>query len=215
VVVSLSPEAKAAAADNEAERTDPQRKTPGQLTEKEQALVQRLQARDAEVRAHEAAHAAAAAGLGGRPAFSYQTGPDGRRYASGGEVGISMSAGSTPDETIARAEQIRAAALAPADPSPQYHAVAAAAAAMEAGARQEQLQQRTDDRRAAAETALAHAEAGPRRAEGDPGAVVLGLASEAKTARGGWDHAHGDDGCSFCTRAAGRYRATGAGLASS
>lgn len=108
----------------------------GELSEGEQEVVRELSARDAEVRAHEAAHLAAGGGLTqGGATFSYQTGPDGKRYAVGGEVSIDTSPGKTPSETIQRAQQIRAAALAPAEPSPQDRSVAASASRMEASAR--------------------------------------------------------------------------------
>ena len=89
------------------------------------------------MRAHEAAHQAAAGGLGGAASFTYATGPDGRRYAVGGEVPVSLRSGHTPQETIANAQAVRSAALAPADPSAQDLAVAAQATQMEAEARQE------------------------------------------------------------------------------
>jgi murein DD-endopeptidase MepM/ murein hydrolase activator NlpD len=63
--------------------------------------------------------------------YEYETGPDGKRYAVAGEVGISLAKGKTPEETLRRARQIRAAALAPADPSPQDRNVAAIAGQME------------------------------------------------------------------------------------
>ncbi len=108
------------------------------LTPREQAEVRRLQARDREVRAHEQAHQAAGGSLVSSAAsFSYTTGPDGRRYATGGEVGVDTSKGRTPEETLRRAQQIRRAALAPAQPSGQDRAVAAQASQMEAQARQE------------------------------------------------------------------------------
>ena len=54
--------------------------------------------------------------------------------------------GRTPDETIQRARQIRAAALAPADPSGQDRAVAAQATQMEQNARMEKARQvQTED----------------------------------------------------------------------
>lgn len=108
------------------------------LSDAEQQLVSRLAARDRLVRAHEAAHLAAGAGLITRGAsFTYETGPDGKRYAVGGEVGIDVSKGRTPEDTLARAERIRAAALAPADPSAQDRQVASEAARMAAEARLE------------------------------------------------------------------------------
>ncbi len=113
-----------------------------ELTPEERAQVARLQARDREVRQHEAAHLAASGGLATSGAsFSYQKGADGVNYAIGGEVSINTSPGRTPEETIQRAQTIKAAALAPADPSGADRAVAAAAAQMEASARLEQAKQ--------------------------------------------------------------------------
>lgn len=114
------------------------------LSPKEQAVVAKLEARDTAVRAHEAAHQAAASGLGGAASFTYEEGPDGRRYAVGGEVPVSLEPGRTPQETISNAETVRAAALAPSDPSAQDLAVAAQATQMEAAARQEMAQRRTE-----------------------------------------------------------------------
>lgn len=110
----------------------------GALSEAELRELQQLQQRDREVRAHEMAHVAAGAGLVTRGAsYSYQTGPDGQRYAVGGEVGIDTSPGRTPDESLAKAERIRAAALAPAEPSGQDRQVAAQASRMAVDARLE------------------------------------------------------------------------------
>ncbi len=111
-------------------------KPVSELTEEELAMVEELKARDAEVRAHELAHLASAGGLAGAPVFSYQTGPDGRRYAIGGSVSIDTSSEGSPEETIAKAQRIRSAALAPGDPSAADRAVAARAARMESQARQ-------------------------------------------------------------------------------
>jgi len=89
----------------------------GRLTTEQQRQVQELQQRDAHVRSHEAAHQAAGGDLTGPASFSYQLGPDGRSYAVGGEVPIQSRSGRTPDETISIARRVRAAALAPSDPS--------------------------------------------------------------------------------------------------
>lgn len=106
------------------------------LDDDERRALRELEARDREVRAHEAAHLAAAGGLAlSAASFSFQRGPDGKMYAVGGEVSIDISEGGTPEETIARAERIRAAALAPAEPSAQDMHVAARAARMAAEAR--------------------------------------------------------------------------------
>ena len=117
-----------------------------QLSEEERAQVAKLRARDREVRAHEQAHAAAAGGLAkGGPTYTYQRGPDGRQYAIGGEINIDTSPVSgDPEATIEKARRIRAAALAPADPSPQDRAVAASANALEAQARQELREEKED-----------------------------------------------------------------------
>lgn len=117
-------------------------KAPIESTDPQSADARRtvaaLAARDRAVRAHEAAHAAAAAGLAlGAARLQFVKGPDGQLYAVGGEVRIDTRAGASPEETRARARQIRAAALAPSDPSPQDLAVAARAAAMEAAAQQQ------------------------------------------------------------------------------
>lgn len=114
----------------------------GQLSREEAAEVAELKKIDSKVRQHEMAHMAAGGGLVTSGAsYTYQKGPDGVNYAVGGEVGIDTSSGRTPEETIARAQRIRAAALAPADPSGQDRAVAAKATQMEQEARGELAQQ--------------------------------------------------------------------------
>jgi hypothetical protein len=110
---------------------------PEKLSEDEQRMVNNLASRDSEVRAHEAAHQAAGGGMTGAASFTYQQGPDGKMYAIGGEVSISMKSGSTPEETIANARQIAAAAMAAGNPSPQDFAVASSARVMEMKAQQQ------------------------------------------------------------------------------
>lgn len=100
--------------------------------------IRELQARDEEVRAHEAAHAAAGGAYAGAPSYTYERGPDGRSYATGGEVGIDISPiPGDPQATLQKAQQVRTAALAPAQPSAQDMRVAQKAAAMAAKARQQ------------------------------------------------------------------------------
>lgn len=115
------------------------------LTDDEQREVERLQARDREVRQHEQAHVAAAGSLyRGGPSYEYQRGPDGRQYAVGGSVQIDTSpVPNDPEATIAKAQQIRRAALAPAEPSGADRSVAAKANRMEAEARQELAEETT------------------------------------------------------------------------
>ncbi|MFG0305306.1 MAG: putative metalloprotease CJM1_0395 family protein [Phycisphaerales bacterium JB040] len=108
------------------------------LSPEEQEAVNKLRARDREVRTHEEAHKAAAGALyRGGPYYDYQTGPDGQRYAVGGRVAIDTSPADTPEATIAKARKIRASALAPAEPSSTDRQVAAKAAQMEARAHAE------------------------------------------------------------------------------
>jgi SprA-related family len=115
------------------------------LSDEALTQVHQLQARDREVRQHEQAHLAASGGLAvSGPSFTYQKGPDGVSYAIGGEVNIDVSPGSTPEETIARAKTIQAAALAPASPSGPDRAVAAQARQMEQDARIAQNQQKIE-----------------------------------------------------------------------
>ncbi|MCX9156691.1 putative metalloprotease CJM1_0395 family protein [Niveibacterium sp. 24ML] len=126
-----------------------------------QRKIEQFKARDAEVRAHEAAHVAAGGNLvQGGASFTYVTGPDGKRYASGGEVSIDVSKGRDARETLSKADQIRRAALAPADPSPQDYQVAAQAArmALEASAElatQAREKANAGDGRASSSSALA------------------------------------------------------------
>jgi len=126
------------------------------LDSAEKDQIDRLKDRDAEVRAHEMAHLAAARALAqGGMKLNYQTGPDGRQYAVGGSVKIDTSEAQAPEETVRKAQRIRAAALAPSDPSSQDLQVAAKASQMEAKARAEILvekreaTQATDSRQAA------------------------------------------------------------------
>ena len=116
---------------------------------KAEELVQinKLKARDIQVHQHEQAHLSAAAGLDVSSAsFTYERGPNGVNYAVAGEVRIDTSPGHTPEETLARAEMIRNAALAPADPSAVDRSVAAKAQNMAQQARIDiQLQENHHD----------------------------------------------------------------------
>ena len=118
----------------------------GELTAEEQQQVDKLKLRDAEVRTHEAAHMAAAGRyVQGGPSYTYQTGPDGKQYAIGGSVSIDVSpVAGDPQATLQKAQQVRAAALAPAEPSGQDQKVAAAASQMEADARLQLAREKTE-----------------------------------------------------------------------
>jgi hypothetical protein len=118
--------------------------TSSELTPEQQQMVAELRSRDVEVRAHEAAHQAAGGDLTGGASFTFQTGPDGRQYAVGGEVPVELRSGRTPDETIANAQRVRRAALAPADPSAQDLAVAGAASQLESNARSQKAREASE-----------------------------------------------------------------------
>jgi len=109
------------------------------LSESDSRAIAELKTIDRGVRTHEAAHIAAAGGLvRGGANFSYTQGPDGQRYAVGGEVSIDTSPErDDPEATILKAQRIQAAALAPAQPSDTDRAVAASAAQMAIAARAE------------------------------------------------------------------------------
>ncbi|MEI6557185.1 MAG: putative metalloprotease CJM1_0395 family protein [Rhodospirillaceae bacterium] len=100
------------------------------LSTADQTLLDKLKARDADVKAHEQAHRSAGGQYTGAPTYTYQKGPDGANYAIGGEVSIDTSPVTRdPAATVAKEEQVQRAALAPADPSGQDVKVAAEAAA--------------------------------------------------------------------------------------
>lgn len=130
---SQPPDSSSATNSNEAQENTNQSQATTvngqQLTQEQLRIVEQLQQTDAEVRRHEMAHVAA----GGQyitsgANFTYQRGPDGRSYAVGGEVGIDTSPiPGDPQATVQKMRQIRSAALAPANPSPQDLKVASQA----------------------------------------------------------------------------------------
>lgn len=123
---------------------------PDGLTQEERALVAQLSARDREVRKHEEAHARVGGPFAGAPSYDFQAGPDGRRYAIGGEVPIDVSpVQGDPSATIFKMEVVKAAALAPAEPSAQDRSIAATADAIRLEAIAELNRQRRDVREAA------------------------------------------------------------------
>jgi hypothetical protein len=97
--------------------------------------IAELERTEREVIAHENAHKAAAGRFGGPVHYTYTTGPDGKRYISGGEVPIHTPSTNDPEEALRNARQVMNAALAPGDPSGQDIAVAASASSMAAFAR--------------------------------------------------------------------------------
>ena len=119
--------------------------SPYAQTPETQRAIRELERIDREVRAHEAAHRAAGGAYAGAATFGYVQGPDGRSYAVSGEVPIHAPAGDTPEETARILSQVRAAALAPGDPSGPDMAVAASAAAGIAAAQAELASKRAEE----------------------------------------------------------------------
>lgn len=113
------------------------------LTEAQKRELEELRRRDREVRQHEQAHLKAAGQYAsGGARYVYEVGPDGRMYAIDGEVLIDVSSvEGDPRATLQKAQQLRRAALAPTNPSPQDQNVAARASQMEQEARRELLEE--------------------------------------------------------------------------
>lgn len=98
------------------------------LTERETQDLKELKSRDREVRQHELAHQAVGGQHAGGTSYTFERGPDGGRYAVAGEVPVDVSAvPGDPQATLEKMRQVRAAALAPAEPSAQDRQVAAKA----------------------------------------------------------------------------------------
>jgi len=115
-----------------------------QQEQTEQRQIESLKERDQEVRTHEQAHATIGGQYAGSPQYDFQRGPDGQRYAIDGEVSIDVSTENTPQQTIRKMQQLRAAALAPAEPSPQDLQVAAEASRIAFEARSKLAEERKE-----------------------------------------------------------------------
>lgn len=129
-----------------------------QQEQAEKAEIEELEARDREVREHEQAHAAAGGEHAGSPQYEFETGPNGQQYAVGGEVSIDISAESSPEETLRKMQQVRAAALAPAEPSPQDLRVATEATQKSVEARAELAEERAEEAKQAYSNAFPESE---------------------------------------------------------
>lgn len=166
-----------------ADRNSPQAQASGTaeptFTEDELREIRRLRARDAEVRAHEQAHAAAGGSHAGAPNFAYERGPDGRMYAVSGHVGIDAGeVAGDPEATLRKMQQIQRAALAPAEPSAQDRKVAAKAAAKASRARQE-IQAGRGEESSATQSTAEGSEQAPQAPGGKTEAAVVSQRSGA------------------------------------
>ncbi|MDC9498265.1 MULTISPECIES: putative metalloprotease CJM1_0395 family protein [unclassified Pseudoalteromonas] len=122
----------------QASKDTPEEEQAQQQLELEQQQIEELKARDTEVRVHEQAHASVGGQYAGSPSYEYQRGPDGTNYAVGGEVQIDVSEiPGDPQATIDKMQTVRAAALAPAEPSSADRAIAADATQKMAAAQAE------------------------------------------------------------------------------
>lgn len=118
-----------------------------QYDEIELKQIESLKSLDTEVQLHERAHSAVGGQYAGAPSYSYKTGPDGVKYAVSGEVSIDTAKiPNDPQATLRKAQQIKAAALAPAEPSAQDRRVAAKADRMANQARHDVLLESQVDR---------------------------------------------------------------------
>jgi len=122
-----------------------EQQSSGQQTKQQQIDQQKLaelKKRDAEVRAHEQAHATVGGSLAGAPSYQYERGPDGQQYAVAGEVPIDVApVAGDPRATIDKMQQVRAAALAPAEPSAADRRIASEAQQQQLAAQAELVQQ--------------------------------------------------------------------------
>lgn len=115
------------------------------LSDDEVQEVERLEERDQEVRTHEQAHQTVGGQHAGTPSYDYETGPDGKQYATSGEVPIDVGAvPNNPEATIAKMEQVKRAALAPAEPSAADKAIAAKADQAKLKAQRELAEQQAE-----------------------------------------------------------------------
>ncbi len=129
----------------QASKDTPEEEQAQQQLELEQQQIEELKARDTEVRVHEQAHASVGGQYAGSPSYEYQRGPDDTNYAVDGEVQIDVSEiPGDPQATIDKMQTVRAAALAPAEPSSADRAIAADATQKMAAA-QAELSAPTDD----------------------------------------------------------------------
>lgn len=116
-----------------------------ELTEEEQQKVKEMKERHEEVRVHENAHKSAGGQYAAAPTYTYETGPDGKRYITDGEVSIDIGEEKDPQATIEKMQIVKRAAMAPAEPSGQDRKVYQEANQKEAAARQELAEDKKEE----------------------------------------------------------------------
>lgn len=115
-----------------------------ELTDEEQKKVDEMKDRHEEVQTHENLHKSVGGSYAQAPSYTYETGPDGKRYITDGEVSIDVSKEDDPQKTIEKMQIVRRAALAPAEPSSADRQVATQASQLEAEARAELAEENQD-----------------------------------------------------------------------
>lgn len=119
-------ERKQGSEQGEPEQSEQEQQEAKQEQQKDAEQIKELKARDTEVRIHEQAHASVGGQYAGSPSYEYQRGPDGTNYAVGGEVQIDVAViEGDPKATIEKMQTVRAAALAPQEPSSADRSIAA------------------------------------------------------------------------------------------
>lgn len=178
-------EASASEQEQEEQAQQKQESAEKQQESKDQQVIDKLESRDREVRAHEQAHAAVGGSLAGSPSYDYQTGPDGKKYAVGGEVSIDVSKTNNPEDTIRKMQTVRAAALAPAEPSSQDRKVAAQASRNIADARAELVTENSNVQNAQKQESNQEVQVAPsQQSETTEGADSAESANNTETSQG-------------------------------
>lgn len=126
--VTLSEKSKQLSQDETAQSVHSPLSADKKSEKAEQKEIELLRQRDQEVKIHERAHATIGGQYASAPTYTYETGPDDRRYATDGEVNIDLTPiPNDPEATIDKMQQVYRAALAPTQPSTQDRIVAAEA----------------------------------------------------------------------------------------
>ncbi|MFJ5538342.1 MULTISPECIES: putative metalloprotease CJM1_0395 family protein [Halomonadaceae] len=122
------PKTTSASEESSSAEAGPKRADGTPMAPDEIRLLDQLKQNDREVRQHEMAHQTVGGAYAGGASYEYEVGPDGKRYAVAGEVPIDYGpVPNDPQATIEKMQTVIAAAMAPADPSPKDHQVAAQA----------------------------------------------------------------------------------------
>lgn len=154
-----------------------------ELTLEQQEELLQLQQRDQEVRVHEQQHASVGGQHTGSPSYDFKTGPDGKQYVVEGSVSVDLSPiAGDPAATIDKMRQVKAAALAPAQPSSADKNAAAAADTHIANATAELMQaSKVEQAEDAEPTAAADTGKAATGAEADKAAASPSASAKAST----------------------------------